>query len=660
MKKPSVITNMAAVIAGRENPSITRWNRLEGRPRTHDFERAMRAEVRDALWMISRQWQMGEFQGDDAGSPILARACVDTMSINRFQAGSGLIETFGIAEPLEAKAERLPLPLRADKQYMSLDLRLLVGRRWLKLLETNAKTSKLSKDYRASYIHQYGVKLPDHNTEADAMICAHSEAWQQVSAVAERAMDGIALLEYLLTSGNHAYDNISAKSGDKIKLDDLAMKLQNWFQELILQPPALRNDAWLPERLEYQFNVSAQGRGIEQSRGIETVVLHAEEYYQGNLDWYALEQHKQQTKIYNTRAQTTSAPTAIERDVRTFLPSTVVFEGMPSTRWWAFEDRHTNFGDIKPDTTDLGKLLFMEFGLNYANDWLIIPYTLPIGHIAKARGIAITNVFNERFWIEPLSDKDRDGWEKWGLFALCTESDKSNQQPAQLVLLPTAPDVKESASIEEISLIRDEIANMVWGIEQRIPLPSGMSKSGAEAAKEYLVFLQKLLDENIKLLMERKSILEAIPATKLNKGNKKELAEINEKLKEAPSPNSDIRYQVMNTVPEYWIPFIPVHVDGSVREIQLQRASLPRILKGDPTSLDRVFPRTTLLQQNLHKAYFIFEEEVPRAGTVVSQTYQRTRWIGGKIFTWLGIRKQTGRGEGSSGLRFDSLIDTKK
>ena len=66
MKKPSVITNMAAVIAGRENPSITRWNRLEGRPRTHDFERAMRAEVRDALWMISRQWQMGEFQGDDA------------------------------------------------------------------------------------------------------------------------------------------------------------------------------------------------------------------------------------------------------------------------------------------------------------------------------------------------------------------------------------------------------------------------------------------------------------------------------------------------------------------------------------------------------------------------------------------------------------------
>jgi hypothetical protein len=44
---------------------------------------------------------------------------------------------------------------------------------------------------------------------------------------------------------------------------------------------------------------------------------------------------------------------------------------------------------------------------------------------------------------------------------------------------------------------------------------------------------------------------------------------------------------------------------------------------------------------------------------MVSQSYQRTRWIGGKVFTWLGIRKQTGRGEGTSGLAFDRLVETK-
>ena len=54
-------------------PTVTTWNRLEGRPRREDFDRALKAEVRDALWMISKQWQMGEFIGDDAGSPARTR-----------------------------------------------------------------------------------------------------------------------------------------------------------------------------------------------------------------------------------------------------------------------------------------------------------------------------------------------------------------------------------------------------------------------------------------------------------------------------------------------------------------------------------------------------------------------------------------------------------
>jgi hypothetical protein len=118
----------------------------------------------------------------------------------------------------------------------------------------------------------------------------------------------------------------------------------------------------------------------------------------------------------------------------------------------------------------------------------------------------------------------------------------------------------------------------------------------------------------------------------------------------------------MNTVPEHWIPFISVHVENSVRETQLQRAALPRLLEGAPPlpPPEKVRPRTTLLRHGLPRKYFVHEEEVPRAGAVVSQSYQRTRWTDGSVVTWLGVRKQTGRGEGSSGLRFDSLIDTKK
>jgi hypothetical protein len=128
-----------------------------------------------------------------------------------------------------------------------------------------------------------------------------------------------------------------------------------------------------------------------------------------------------------------------------------------------------------------------------------------------------------------------------------------------------------------------------------------------------------------------------------------------------PAPVAAIRYEVMSTVPENWIPFIPVHVPGSNREIQLQRAALPRILEGDPNPPVKVQPRTVLLRQGLDETpaqtYFVAEEEVPRAGTRVLQSYQRTRWTDGRVVTWLRVRRQTGRGEGSSGLRFDYLVN---
>jgi len=117
----------------------------------------------------------------------------------------------------------------------------------------------------------------------------------------------------------------------------------------------------------------------------------------------------------------------------------------------------------------------------------------------------------------------------------------------------------------------------------------------------------------------------------------------------------------MSTVPENWIPFIPVHVDGSNREVQLQRAALPRILEGDPAPPVKVKPRTVLLRQGLDQTppvtYFVFDEEVPRAGARLMQAFERTRWTDGRVFTWLRVRKQTGRGEGSSGLVFDELVN---
>ena len=51
----------------------------------------------------------------------------------------------------------------------------------------------------------------------------------------------------------------------------------------------------------------------------------------------------------------------------------------------------------------------------------------------------------------------------------------------------------------------------------------------------------------------------------------------------------------------------------------------------------------------------IFEEEIPREGIRVSRSYQLARWQDGSTHLWIGRRKQIGSGEGSSGLKFDSL-----
>ncbi len=646
------VEHLDVALLERLVPAITRWNRLEGRPRTHDFDRALKAEVRDALWMIAKQWQMGEFRGDDAGSPVSARVCIETAKIDRFQAAQGEVQKLDLTEPLEAVVERRPLPLRADAQYLSLDLRMAVGRRWMKLLERDRAAGRLSTDYRAAYLAEYAVPVPDPTARADVLICAHADAWRQASAAGARVMDGIALLEYLVDGTHAAADNIGADPADVAQLTALADELRDWFTPQIRQPGTATRDSWLPSRLEYNFGCAAPQGEME-------AVLRADEYHHGRLEWYALERHPKLTRL----GDAPRPPQPPERVVHTFMPSSVVFEGMPNTRWWSFEDRRTNFGEVRPDTTDLGKLLLMEFALVYANDWFVLPYTLPIGTITEVKGIALTNVFGERVWIEPLREPTSTDFNTWSLFTLSTPPTGERQPPfARLVLLPTTPKVQESAAQEQVVLVRDEMANMVWGVERQVPLPSGAPKSGLEAARELRTFMQAPLTAKIAGLERRKQELLAIRDR--TPAEQAELAAVEAELASILPPDSaaPVRYRVMNDVPENWIPFIPVHVAGSVREVQLQRAALPRILEGVPPAAapEKVRPRTSLLRQGLPGTYFLNEEEVPRAGAIVDLAYQRTRWLGGKVFCWYGARKQTGRGEGWSGLAFDQLESRKK
>lgn len=612
-----IAKDISQVINRRSLPSITMWNRLEGRPRTANFDRALKAEVRDALWMLTRQWQVGEFKGDDAGSPIFAKLQLHTTQLTQYQPHSHAAELFDNHTPLEATVERRPVPLQLGKQEIALDIRLLMGRCWLKLVKS---VGNFDKDY----IDHYGFTLPDPAKADDVYRAAHPEVWASFAAVAGRRVDGGRLYQHL-KSGGHSYDGIVAiPASVHTSLDPLETRFVAWFEQLYFQPIQPNEDAWLPNHLEYQFKVSAPTNDGEK-------VLAAEEYYHGRLDWYNFS-ISSTVKGLGAPVDSKGSP-LVDRPAESFIPVPVVFDGMPNTRWWSFEDRQTNFGDIEPDTTDIAKLMVLEFGLIYANDWFLVPVTLPVGSIVNVKGLMVTNVFGERTWIEAVGSGGGNAWQSWRMYALNTRGNLGTVTDSSLLLLPTAVKIQEGKPIEAVVLIRDEMANMVWGIEKIIPLPNGDSKPGAEAARETLAAFTKLAGA--------KPIAPHIPKANIN-------------------------YRVMNSMPENWIPFIPVRMaDASdPRQIQLQRAAMPRIIEG--ATLDaqyqRVRPRTSLLREGRDKvnskAYYIHEEEVPRAGVRVSQRFQRARWIYGKVFTWLGIRKQIERGEGWGGLYFDQIVDS--
>jgi hypothetical protein len=588
------IQDLPAALAHRDHPTVGVWNRLEGRPRTTDFGRALRAEVRDTLWLLTRQWQLGEFRGSDAGSPVTATYSVSASAPGRFRPGDGPGEPLPADRPLETVAERRALPFAFGAEPISFDLRAALGRRWMKLL---ARSPELhSHDIPGQYTRLYPITLPDPAADADIQRVAHPEVWAGMQALAGRLMDGYQLYQHL-KAGGHASDGIDDPAPpQRAELDALGPSLVAWFDSLIDQPAG--DAAWDPRRLEHRFAVSATGPD-----GAENV-LTAPEYPGGELDWHAFS-----VSPGDSLGGARPAPVTVNRTV---FPAQVRFSGMPLPRWWAVEDGHTNFAAVTPDSTDLARLIFLEFALVYSNDWYQLPCDLPAGTLASIQGLAVTDVFGQRLWITPAGTGQ--DWQRWSMFTL------SGGPAPGLLLPPGVPKVATGPYLEDVSLIRDETADLVWGIERTVRLATGEGRRGDEAAAETLA--------------QRRRLHPPAPVS---------------------DPRATIAYEVMSSVPENWIAFIPVHVPGDNRAIQLQRAAMPSAVDATPLR-----PRTDLLREGLDagRPYFINEEEVPQTGTRVTVAYNRTRWRDGRPVVWLSARRGVGRYERSSGLGFDLLLPT--
>src|SRR5437870_3558833 len=220
-------------------PAVIGWNRLEGRPRTEQFDRALRAEVRDALWFLTRQWQFGEFKGEDAGSPVEVRTAVRVDPIQHYAVhGQGAV-AFENSIPLEAHVER-------ETILFSLTIQAEVSRYFWQLAAGVASPPTI----RGLYVKAYPLS-------ADSVAGYHDEDTRHAMQWASsRVFDARTLMKEV-ASGAHetrvdAFAGIS--TSDRAILNKAGGDLRDWFLAQFSQPTDASDDAWNTRFLEYQFS----------------------------------------------------------------------------------------------------------------------------------------------------------------------------------------------------------------------------------------------------------------------------------------------------------------------------------------------------------------------------------------------------------------------
>lgn len=592
--------------------SITIWNRIEGRPRSQQVDRSLRGEIRDPLWLLTRQWQFGEFLAEDTGSAVFARVNYLSTQLDKLSLKGQEPEKYLSDKPLEARVEQ-------EETAIDLRMRIEMGRHWKRMLRSELSTARFNEVFeefqsdKRLHFRAPRDQEPDEQYENAELIC-NENYMQLITAVARgRMIDGGYLYLYLKDQDDHFASDFMFDRDDTV--DQLGDQFVAWFERVYGQKN-VQKSAWHASHLEYQFDCTAPAPGNNPK------LLRAEEYQGGRLDWYSFDYDKPEHshEELGTDMDTTLLKSASE----VFLPNLATYPGMPSPRFWEMEDRTINFGDIQGSSADSGKLVFAQYGLLYGNDWMNFPLELPLGSMTRVKEVKVTDVFGQLTIIPHLHDQKQD--EYWGMFQLHDRTLGTGQQnDCWMLLPPVANHVQKSKALEKVTFIRDEMANMVWAVEGAVPDGIGNGIDAFEQATKVKTFREGLISGD------------TIPETLENEAKQK--------------------YVLATTVPENWIPFIPVKVDqenvGS-RDIQLQRAAMPRIVPGFPTQ--RIRPQTSLLREGgYHAPYYIIEEEVPRSGAVVELVWKRARWHDGRIVVWLGRKKTNGRGEQSSGLRYDQL-----
>lgn len=593
-------------------PSITSWTRLEVRSRQADMRASLSARVFDPLWLLARQWQVGEFQGEDAGMPVLARVRAQTTMLSRLHLGALPANT--ITAAAEYDPQKIPLEVMVERQQTrpanSSDARMLrlsveAGLHFLLMLDQQQQ--QLAQKYRQKFIARFALQRPDESVLAKA----DEETRRFVETMVGRAPDARRLAELLRGSGVEqliADTTLKIAAADRAELRASATRWLEWYDALFSEPATEADDAWQPPRMEYALTVAGQ---LSDDK-FDQRPLTATEFFDGHLDWSSFDLD------FEVNLGT-------ERDhkfgviTETTVPAPVVFRGAPAPRYWELEDAQIEYGLMPVGPTDLAQLLMIEYASSYGNDWFVVPLTLPVGSLTAINSLVVTDSFGVRSLLRPIGDRTLPA-ANWSMFQMAHIRRAGNEplgKPASnLFFLPPALGRSlQSTPLEDVLFMRDEMANVAWAIERSLESP----------------------------------LEQSIPRTDTTP------REDSASDTGGPAP-SDVklpRYLLSTTVPSYWIPLLPVQV----REPPPSDKVVQRLRRGAMLQPDGSNEVHEAEGQILNKdpRLQMFDEEVPREGVHVMRHYQVARWIDGSTWAWMALRKSVAGGEGSGRLRFDSV-----
>ncbi len=566
-------------------PSITYWNRLEPRPRSEGLERSLSAEIRDPAWLLARQWQLGEFQGADAGSPAYVRMSARGATMDRWHVAGGPEHDLD-APPLPGEAAMFGEPF--DPDDITLHLELVTTLR-IVLREAGFDEAGISAAIDAV---QSVFPLDRARLSADAEVIGF------LDAIGPSAFDGVALYRAIIddpaaTAARFAAARAFGGAFRSVSVSFVAA-VRATYGEIEHTDP----EAWQSDRLRYSLTMTDQDHRLK---------LQTYPSDDGHIDWSSFDA--------TGEIPDRTAERAIEHIA---MPGHVRFRGMPNERFWDFEDARTDFGDVRGDVRDLARLALIDFMVVHSTSWFMIPFDVPVGTAWRIPRFVVRDVFGFTTDVDRADRTTSGSPPEWTMFSTSAAGERSAIADCLVIPAVAGRATDRGATIEEVRFLRDEVANLAWGV--KLVLPNGLGDPQP--------------------VRERGRVapppLAPPPATP----------------GEPVAPT--LRYRLQTFVPPNWIPFVPIREPGS-EQVHLEMGAL---LDPDDGTASPALPRSRVLTPTLGpgEVYRLREEEVPTTGARVRRIVARSRWTDGTTRVWIQRIRSAGAGQGTSGLRFD-LID---